>query len=97
MFGSDLWNDLLSNGGHLVRRQTLPPEQAILEWKTYYDLSPDQVSLVMALFDRRKAAASLPIALTDDDRAILTKNGTEGLVQARELFAAIQIEWGSAK
>jgi hypothetical protein len=96
MFGSGTWQELLSNGAHLIRRQVLRPEQAITEWKAYYDLSPPQVALVTDLFARRTAAASLPITLTDHDREVLMQSGTAGVAQVRELLAAIQIQWGSS-
>jgi hypothetical protein len=93
LFGCDPWSALMSHGAHLVRRQGLEPERALSEWKSYYDLSAEQIGLVKELFSRRKNAASLPIALADGDREVLIQSGTDGVTQARELLASIQIEW----
>jgi hypothetical protein len=84
------WEDAFANGAHLIRTQLLPSDQAIEAWRSHYDLSPAQVDLLRSLFARRTASEGA-VAMSDEDKAALVEQGSDGLEQSRELLASVGI------
>jgi hypothetical protein len=86
---SEPWNKVFVNGAHLLRRQLLDLERATMEWKRYYNMSNEQVSLVVSLFNRRVSARDSLITIRRDEVALIKAQGDDGWEEARELLTEI--------
>ena len=54
MTSNDTVQDMLQNGASLLQRQLLPFEDALEEWKEFYEMNAEQVLLLRNLFDKKK-------------------------------------------
>jgi hypothetical protein len=85
------WADVVSNGARLLRRQLMPPEEALREWDEYYEMSPAQLDLARALCRRRLDAADGSLPLSDAEWATIVagSEGDDGLKESRESLGEI--------
>ena len=47
------FDSIVENGGHIIRSQLLPYDNAMDEWRNYYDLDSNQISLIQKLFNAK--------------------------------------------
>jgi hypothetical protein len=85
------WPNVLKHGGDMLHEHLLEPHEAYLEFQDGYEFTDEQIALVQSVFERRMAARSLPLHLTDADRRIFTAEGTGGLEESRRSLAAVGI------
>jgi hypothetical protein len=89
LVAAEPWPDVFSNGAHLIGTQLQPAEEAIALWQSHYGLSTGQVGFMRSLYVRKLAAGELKIVLTEQDKNELTRQGSQGLEQGRDLLAGI--------
>lgn len=85
------WEEVFSNGGHLVRSQLYTINEATDIWRSHYALSTMQVKLLRSLFDQKLSAGEAPVVLSARDKDMLSDQGSEGLVQSRDILSGIAI------
>jgi hypothetical protein len=86
------WEQVLSNGAHIVELQFLEAREAIPRWQETYDFTDIQTDLLIAIFERRSLNVGIPIQLSNQERQAFISKGDEGYEDARDLLAAIGIE-----
>ncbi|WP_435158790.1 hypothetical protein [Haladaptatus sp. DFWS20] len=87
---SEPWTDVDRKGGHLIRVQLLPVEDAFVAWEENYGFSQEQVALVKRIYSERTQKDSV-VKLDEEVVAQLTRHGDSGLAYAVELFNSIGI------
>jgi hypothetical protein len=85
------WPAVVEHGAHLVAIEVMETDQAMAELENNYALSPGQMTLVRALYSRKRAAPDMPVVLTERERGILLSAGAAGLDESRVLLQAIGI------
>lgn len=85
------WQDVLANGAHLIRIETIQIEDAIEEWTREYEFSFSQSNLLSSLFNKKQGSPGSPIFLDGREQDILWENGEEGIDASYELLAAVGI------
>jgi hypothetical protein len=88
---SEPWPDVVEHGAHLVGIEVMETEQAMAELENNYALSPEQMTLVRALYSRKRAAPDTPAVLTERERGMLLSAGATGLHESRVLLQAVGI------
>ena len=79
------FDDIIKNGGHIIRSQLLPYNKAMIEWRDYYDLDSKQISLIQKLFTAKIDSCGKSFILHDDDIKLLYGDSDECLVSLEEL------------
>lgn len=79
------FDDIVKNGGHIICSQLLPYNDAMNEWRDYYDLDSKQISLIHKLFDAKINSTSEAIILHDDEMKLLYGDLEECLISLGEL------------
>lgn len=79
------FDDIIKNGGHIIRLQLLPYNDAMNEWRDYYDLDSKQISLIQKLFDAKISSNDDEIILHDEEMKILYGDLEECLISLGEL------------
>lgn len=79
------FDDIIKNGGHILHSQLLPYNDAMNEWRDYYDLDSKQILLIEKLFDAKISSNDEEIILHDDEIKILYGNLEECLISLGEL------------
>lgn len=79
------FDDILKKGGHIIRTQLLPYNDAMSEWCDYYDLDSKQISLIQKLFDAKISSNGGEIILHGDEMKFLYGDLEECLVSLGEL------------
>jgi hypothetical protein len=85
------WPAVMEHGAHLVEIEVMETDQAMAELENGYALSPEQMTLVRALYSRKKAAPDTPIVLTEHERGMLISAGAAGLDESRALLKSVGI------
>jgi len=83
------WEDVLENGGHIIRLQLKDDETALGEWQDNYALSGEQVGLLRSLFQRKLDSGDARLRLADAEKRLLAGAGAE---QSKDIFASIGID-----
>jgi hypothetical protein len=91
LVAAEPWQDVFSNGGHLVRTQLQAIDKAIDVWRAHYALTAAQVELLGTLFARKLSAGEGQIALVNREKKVLLEQGSEGLEQSRDILAGLAI------
>jgi hypothetical protein len=83
----------MENGGHLLRVHLMEREAALAEWAEGYGMTADEVSFAARVFDRKRAANSPWIDLTESEARWLQVQAKtpEGMKHCRKSFAEIGI------
>jgi hypothetical protein len=84
------WQEAFSNGAHLVRNQLRPANEAIEIWRSHYEFSTQEVTLLRSLFAEATERSGTTV-MSKDEKAVLLARGDEGLQQSRDLFAGVGI------
>lgn len=78
-------DDIVKNGGHIIRFQLLPYNDAMNEWCDYYDLDSNQILLIQKLFDTKISSNGREIILNNDEIKVLYGDLEECLISLGEL------------
>ncbi len=76
---------VVENGGHIIRSQLLPYNDAMDEWRDYYGLDSKQISLIQKLFHAKIGSNGGEFILHDDEMKSLYGDLEECLVSLGEL------------
>lgn len=60
------FDEIVKNGGHIIHNQLLSYDEAMAEWRDYYDLDEKQNGLIKELYDMKKSTDG-PIFLDSND------------------------------
>jgi hypothetical protein len=82
---------MLDRGGNLLERQVMEHSQSVKAWQEYYDMSDEQVELMLSLFRKRISNPNEPIILTLEELALLGDN-EESSAESRASFHALNIQ-----
>ena len=78
-------DEIIENGGYIIRSQLLSYHVAMDEWRDYYNLDTQQITLIQKLFDQKINSNGERLALEDDEIQLLYGNLEECLVSLGEL------------
>ena len=79
------FDSIVENGGHIIRSQLLSFNDAMDEWRDYYDLDSKQISLIKKLFNAKLGSNDDSLILNDDEIKLLYGDVDECLVSLGEL------------
>ena len=79
------FDSIVENGGHIIRSQLLSFNDAMDEWRDYYDLDSKQISLIQKLFNAKIGSNDDLFVLHDDEIKLLYGDLDECLVSLGEL------------
>lgn len=79
------FESIVKNGGHVIRSQLLPYNEAMDVWRDYYDLDAKQISLIRKLFNAKIGSNGESLVLHNDDIESLYGDLDECLVSLGEL------------
>lgn len=79
------FDSIVENGGHIIHSQLLPYNDAMDEWRDYYDLDSKQISLIQKLFNAKINSNGEEFILHDDEMKLLYGDLKECLVSLGEL------------
>ncbi len=85
------WTKVLSNGAHLLRIELMPIPKAFSVWQSECDFSEEQIGLVQNLYKRKLENENQPFQLEREEYKLWTAQGTDGIIESRELLEAIRI------
>lgn len=91
LIAAEPWQEVLTNGAHLIQTQLLDVESAIIQWQINYNFSVSQVDLVRALFTKKIAAPSDQVIFSSQEVDTLMKYGAQGIDISRELFTDVGV------
>lgn len=86
------YEQMVEKGGHLLERQVMEPLKAFQAWSDYFEMTNDEVELMVKLFRMKINQPNAPILLTSQDIALLGTD-EEGLAESRLSFSEINIMW----
>lgn len=89
LVAAEPWEDVLTNGGHLIQTQLLEPAAALKEWQKHYSLSPGQGELIWSLFSRKMADPHDKVLLTDSEASAIFEPNAPGTEEAKSLLQQI--------
>lgn len=78
-------DEIIENGGYIIHSQLLPYHVAMDEWRDYYNLDTQQITLTQKLFNQKINSNGERLALEDDDIMLLYGELEECLVSLGEL------------
>ena len=83
-------DSIVENGGHIIRFQLLPYQDAMDEWRDYYNLDSKQISLIQKLFNAKIGSNDDLFVLHDAEIKLLYGDSDECLVSlgALNIFRA---------
>jgi hypothetical protein len=92
---NDIWEDIVAYGGHAIRIECLPIEEAIREWETEYALSHALVELTANVYAKKIASAGGSVTLTEAEYQTLLASSVppEGIVESRTSFSEIGVRF----
>jgi len=85
------WNEIIKNGGYILKNQLQPIDDAILSWSEYYDMNEEQMKLTKILHKRKLIAGNEEIKLTDEEKSILIRLYGDDLEECIESLSEIKI------
>jgi hypothetical protein len=87
------WAEFMDNGGHILRTHLMDRAAALAEWAEGYGMTPEEVAFAERVFDRKRAAKSSWIDLTEDEARWLEAQAETpaGMKQCRKSFAEIGV------
>lgn len=93
------WAEVFQNGAHLIRVELMEDiRSAMGEWKESYEMSQEQVSFSLSLFERKIVNPSHAVVLSRSEVARLqsVSSSVEALDDCRQAFAAMGIVFPEA-
>lgn len=87
------WSEFMDNGGHILRIHLMERHAALNEWTDGYELTPGEVEFAERIFDRKQAAKSSWIDLTESEARWLESRAEapKGMQQCRKSFSEIGV------
>ncbi len=85
LYSLQSFDSIVENGGHIIRSQLLPFNEAMEEWRDYYDLDLKQISLIQKLFNATLGSNGEAFFLQDNEIELLYGDIDECLVSLGEL------------
>lgn len=85
LYSLQSFDSIVENGGHIIRSQLLPFNEAMEEWRDYYDLDLKQISLIQKLFNATLGSNGEAVFLQDNEIELLYGDIDECLVSLGEL------------
>ena len=85
LYSLQSFDSIVENGGHIIRSQLLPFNEAMEEWRDYYDLDLKQISLIQKLFNETLGSNGEAVFLQDNEIELLYGDIDECLVSLGEL------------
>jgi hypothetical protein len=87
------WQEMIDNGGHILRIQLLDTEPALAEWAEDYQMTVDQLAFVRRVFRRRFEAKAAWMELSEAEARWLQDQAEspDAMKQCRQSFAEISI------
>jgi hypothetical protein len=87
------WEEFMENGGHILRTHLMDRAASLAEWAMGYGMTAEEVALAERVFDRKQAAKSSWIDLTEDEARWLEEHAEkpEGMKQCRKSFSEIGV------
>ena len=79
------FDSIVENGGHIIHSQLLSFNDAMDEWRNYYDLDTKQISLIQKLFKAKINSNGEAVILHDNESKLLYGDLEECLVSLGEL------------
>jgi hypothetical protein len=92
-YSNDIFEDFIQNGGSLLERQAMNISQAIEEWKEYYDMTQEQIDLLINVYKRKITYPNQILILSKDEVNMIGTDDEEGLDESKTSFSEIGIEW----
>jgi len=93
IFSVDTFNDMINNGGFLLKIQALDFEKAIKAWREYYDMSAQQCNLLKSIYIRKVDRPTDTLILSKDEISLIGTNDLDGLDESKTSFEEIGIQW----
>lgn len=84
---------LVQCGGYLIERQLMKSDYAIESWRDYYEMTSEQVELLIAIYDRKVNNPDEKITLTIREIEIIGAEDSEGLSESMASFEEIGVYW----
>lgn len=85
LYSLQSFDSIVENGGHIIRSQLLPFNEAMEEWRDYYDLDLKQISLIQKLFNATLGSNGEAVFLQNNEIELLYGDIDECLVSLGEL------------
>ena len=87
------WEEMMDNGGHILRMQFMDTEPALIEWQEHYQMTPAQLEFARAVFKRRMGTPGGWIELSRDEAGWLQAEAesAEAMLNCRKSFAELCI------
>ena len=71
VYANSNFNDIIQNGGYILKYQLQQSKDAIISWREYYDMNEEQVGLTEILFNKKLVSKDNEITLTEEEKSIL--------------------------
>ncbi|UHA74904.1 hypothetical protein [Paenibacillus sp. 481] len=84
---------LFEQGAHLLEFQLMNFEEALESWKEYYEMSPEQSSLLVSLYNRKITHPLDVIVLSEKEIQLIGTDDEEGLEESQVSFEELGVEW----
>lgn len=92
-FSNDKFDDFIENGGFLLEVQMMEIDKAINEWKEYYEMTQQQVDLLINIYKRKEISQNEIITLSKKEIDKIGAEDREALYESKVSFEEIGILW----
>ncbi|MES2208315.1 MAG: hypothetical protein V4525_16145 [Pseudomonadota bacterium] len=93
LIASEPWDQLWSNGAHIISTQLLNLEQALAAWKDEFTFSSEQLACVKSLYQRKVLSKEAVISLTEQEKNVLASTNQEGQEACQKILGSINIDY----
>jgi|GEM_PF-3147736 len=94
IFSVDTYEDIMQNGGEIIKNRILPYEETLEILKKEYDMEDKQINLLEEIYLRWMQNPLSNVVLTERERNMIESNSNiEGMVRSKYSFRKIGISW----
>lgn len=93
LYSNDSFENMLVNGGNLLRYQVLDTEKAIGAWKETYDMNVEQIQLLKFIYKRKVSGFNESLTLSRQEIDLLNTSDEDGLEESKLSFEEMGIYW----
>lgn len=93
LFTVDSLDEMLKNGGELLKRQVLGHDLSVQAWQEYYDMSEPQVNLLKSIYLHKITNPKGILTISKKEIDLIGIDDEDGLDESRESFSEMGIEW----
>jgi hypothetical protein len=93
LLAAERWDQVLLNGGHLVRTHLLGVDEMLAAWQSDYGFTGSQIELARSILTRRLTSDGW-ITLSPEERQQLVAQGSLGIEECRRQMASIHVSVG---